>query len=200
MVVVTVGEETDMLVTQINNHFIERTAERVGLFLRSKTSVDHLLKAINTDYTRIRQEEGGKSVFLVNVDGRFYTLVVNEEQKMLVTVMFPNGADRTLAFKRFERTHSKDMSNDLVQQYIQWRGELAERQGWKTQPPKLKTNSGNPIGPKTILHWGAYVTTAQWNGSVWVNQEPDKEIGTEIDPFFVWGWMENDAFARFSRG
>jgi hypothetical protein len=188
-----------MLVEHINPHFIERTAERVGLFLRSQSAIDHLLNAINTDHTHIRQDVGGKAVFLVNVDGRFYSLVVNEAQKTLVTVMFPGGADRTLAFKRFERTHHKDMSNEQVQQYIQWRGELAERQGWKTQPPKVKTNSGNLVGPKTILHWGAHITTAQWNGSVWVNQEPDKELGTEIDPFFVWGWMDHDAFERFKK-
>ncbi len=179
-----------MIVETISDHFIERTAERIGLFLRTSQSQDDVINAINQNSIFIRDEARNRAAYLSKIGDRFYIVIAGKD-KELVTVIYPSSSDRTLAIKRFERHYEKDMFNESVQCYVSWRGDLAVRQGWKKEPPKVRTNKGNIVGPKMILLWGDYIEKAQWDGSQWLDEK-----AAAFDSFLVWGWKDIEIFEK----
>ena len=168
---------------KMRDHFREREAERLGFFLRDPQTEKDIFAALKNDSYHIRDEAGNKEARLVRIYDRFWIAIVCKDDNSLVTIIPPSGADRTLSMKRFERAVKKDMSNETVQCYIQWRGELLGRQGWKTELPKPDD------GAKKIIVWGADIFDGWWDGTNWL-----KENGHVINPDNFWGWMEIEAF------
>lgn len=182
-----------MIVEKIRAHFAERSAERGGLFLRSPEERARVLQAINDTAFLLREEPVDKAVYGAYIDERFWVVVVKKTEKELVTIMYPASTDRALLFSRFERNHQRDLSNEMVQNFIAWRGDLAIDQFWQKDPPKVFTKKGNPIGPKKILLWGEIKKTAQWNGSVWLevrSGDVRENPGHGFENSYIWGWME----------
>ena len=183
-----------MNVTKISKHFDERVAERLGIFLRSESEKNYVLKCVNEKSTFIEYEENGKSIHLTMIGDKFYIVVVHARDNMIITIMHPASRIRREGMIAFEKTHSKDLSDPDILNYHNWRADIIERSGWFNTIPKVKSGSGKPYGPRYVLLWGGEERLAVWDGKNWtdVNQ-------VELDDFLIWGWKSFEDYENWNR-
>ncbi len=163
---------------KIEPHAKDRILERMGFALDTQNSEKGIIDRINNESIHVCDDKGNKELRFFRISYKFYIAVISKTRQMVITIMYPNSGNYTLAVKRFERAVNGDTSVKTLNRYFAWRRDWLDKKGWSTEIPK-------DGGWKLLKLWGDTHCDARWEDGKWFDSE-----NFEVDKTEVWAWKE----------